>query len=95
MRNYFVIGSSPYEEDCIQVGAPDYYPKALQECQRFITLLRTILGPEPEGARLAIKAFDHDFGEYHEVVCWFDTENEAARAYAARCENEMPATWEG
>jgi len=22
--------------DCVQVGAPDYYPKALDECQRFI-----------------------------------------------------------
>ena len=95
MRDYFVIGCSPYEEDCVQVGDPHYYQKMLVECHRFIELLRTICGPEPEGAQLAIKAFDHDFGVYHEVVCWFNTENEAARAYAARCEDDMPATWEG
>jgi len=95
MRNYFVIGSSPYEEDCVQVGVPDYYPKALDECQRFITLLRTIFGPEPAGAQLAIKAFDHDFGTYHEVVVWFDTDIPASIEYAERCDNDAPATWEG
>ena len=94
-RNYFCIGSSPCEEDCAQVGTPDYHRKAIAECHRFIQLIRDTLGLEPEGAELRIKAFDHDFGEYHEVVCWFETDNEAARAYAARCEDDAPATWEG
>lgn len=95
MRDYFVIGSSPSGEDCVQVGAPDYYPKALDECQRFITLLRTLFGPEPEGAGLAIKSFDHDFGVYHEVVCWFNPDIPEAVEYAQRCEDEIPVTWEG
>ncbi len=95
MRNYFCIGASPSEEDCAQVGQPGYRKHALAECQRFIQLIRDTLGPEPAGAELRIMAFEHDFGQYHEVVCWFDIENQAAQAYALRCDNDAPATWEG
>jgi hypothetical protein len=93
-REYFCIGSSPYEEDCAQVGTPDYHRKAIAECHRFIQRIRDTLGPEPEGAELRIKAFEHDLGTYHEVVCWYDTSFPASFAYAQRCEDEMPATWE-
>ncbi len=95
MKNYFSIGASPSEEDCAQVGQPGYRTKALAECQRFIQLIRETLGTEPEGAALAIKSFDHDFGVYYEVVCWFDIENQEAQAYALCCDNDAPATWEG
>ena len=67
MRDYFSIGPTPSAEDCAQVGQPDYRRKALAECQRFIELIRKTLGPEPEGAELAIKSFPHDFGTYYEV----------------------------
>lgn len=33
--DYLEIGSSPYEEDCVQVGSPDYESKAKEECRRF------------------------------------------------------------
>ena len=95
MRNYFVIGSTPSEEDCVQVGQPDYHRKAIAEDVRFIQLIRDTLGPEPEGAELRIKAFDHDFGVYHEVVCWFDTDIPASVEYAQHCESDAPATWGG
>ena len=45
--------------------------------------------------RFAIKSFNHDFGMYYEVVCLFDTDDEEAAHYAYRCEDELPATWEG
>ena len=94
MRDYFCIGPTPREEDCAQVGQPDYRRKAIAECTQFIQLIRDTLGPEPEGAELRVKAFEHDFGTYHEVVCWFDTDNEAAIEYAHRCDDDAPATWE-
>lgn len=93
MRQYLVIGPTPCEENCAQVGQPDYHRKARAEGRRFIQLLRDTLGPEPEGAALRIESFPHDFGTYLEVVCWFETDNEAARAYARRCDDEAPATW--
>ena len=95
MRDFFPLGPTPREEDCAYVGEPDYGRKAPQECQRFIALLREIFGPEPEGAALRIKAFEHDFGTYHEVVCWFNPEIPESVDYAMRCENNTPATWEG
>jgi hypothetical protein len=95
MRDYFCIGPTPSNEDCAQVGQPNYRRKALAECERYIDLIRATLGPEPEGAELRIKGFDHDFGTYYEVVIWFEPDDVAAVAYAVRCEDEAPSTWEG
>jgi hypothetical protein len=95
MRDYLTLGSSPCDEDCAQVGQPDYEARAQEECRRFILLIRQKLGPEPEGAWLSTKSFPHDFGTYYEVVCLFDANDEAAAHYAYRCESELPATWEG
>jgi hypothetical protein len=95
MRNYFCLGPSPAEEDCAQVGQPNYRETALAECRRFIQLLRATFGPEPDGAHLRVKWFEHDFGAYCEVVCSFDPERAATVAYAQRCEDDAPVTWEG
>jgi hypothetical protein len=73
MRDYINIGTVPCDEDCAQVGQEGYREQAVKECRRFIELLRKTFGDEPEGARLPIKWFDHDFGSYCEVVCWYDT----------------------
>jgi hypothetical protein len=94
MRDFLNIGSTPCNEDCAQVGAHDYTERAVPECRRFIEVIRAKLGPEPEGARLAVKAFPHDFGTYHEVICYFEDSNPVAVEYAFKCESEAPATWD-
>mgnify|MGYP001581377714 CR=1 FL=1 len=94
MRDYIDIGSSPCEEDCAQVGSPDYYAKAKTECARFIDLIRRTLGEEPPGAHLAVKSNPHEFGTYYEVVCYFQDDDEEAQKYAYRCESEAPARWD-
>ena len=93
MRDYIDIGSTPTEEPCAQVGQPDYARQARAECARFIEAIRQVLGPEPEGAQLAIKSNPHDFGSYFEVVCYYDDNSEAATRYAFRCEAEAPTRW--
>ena len=94
MKDFLNIGSTPPAEDCEQLG-PDYdVQKAKEECQRYIDLLRKTLGDEPEGARLAIKGFDHDFGRYYEVVCYYYDDNQESVDYAYRCEGEGPENWE-
>jgi hypothetical protein len=50
-------------------------------------------GPEPEGAWLSVKWFEHDFGPYCEVVCYYNTDIQASVQYAFRCEDDLPATW--
>ena len=95
MRDDISIGSAPCDEDCVQVNPQGDYHEAMRaECRRFLELIRKKLGPEPEGARLAIKSNPHDFGVYYECVCFFDDANEAARDYALLCEGEAPTTWQ-
>lgn len=90
--DYLSIGSGPCEEACVQVSSDLTAMKA--ECWRFINLIRKHLGPEPEGARLKVKSFPHDFGSYLEVVCFYDENNEAASDYALKCESDAPANWD-
>ena len=95
MRDYIELGSAPSDEDCVQVNpSVDYYPLMQEECQRFLALIRQTMGVEPDGARLALKSFAHDFGTYIEVVCHFDTENSRSMQYAFECEANLPRTWE-
>ena len=94
MRDFMDIGSTPSDEPCAQVGEPDYEREARTECAHFIELIRKVLGPEPDGAHLAVKGFPHDFGQYYEVVCYFEDSDEEARNYAFRCESETPAKWD-
>ncbi len=95
MQNYFTLGPTPRDEPCACVGEADYEPRARAECKRFTALLRHKFGPEPEGARLTVKSFPHDFGPYHEVVVCFDDDFPDSVEYAFRCEDNLPATWEG
>ena len=95
MRNYISIGSSPCDEPCAQVGQLEYYPKAMAECKRFIDVIRKKLGDEPSGAHLAVKSNPHDFGNYLEVICYFEDSNKETSEYALRCESDAPTTWDG
>ncbi len=90
---YFCIGPAPAEEECPQVGEFAFSETARSTCQKFAELLRSTFGPEPVGAALVVKRFEHDFGEYFEVVCYYDTGNEIAEQYALRCANEAPTKW--
>jgi hypothetical protein len=93
MRDYLELGPTPCNEPCAQVGEDDYTARAFAECRRYIECIRKMLGNEPDGARLGIKAFPHDFGNYHEVVCYYDDDNEEAVNYAFKCESDGPKTW--
>lgn len=52
MREYLEIGSSPPEEDPVQVGSIGYSTRARIECNAYRNQLRRVLGEEPEGAQL-------------------------------------------
>ncbi len=88
------LGTAPANEECAQVGSPDYQDRALRECRAYAEAIRKVLGPEPEGARLRVKRESHDYGSYWELIVEYDGGNEAAARYAARCDAEAPTTWE-
>jgi hypothetical protein len=87
------IGPAPSDEDCVQVGEEDYGRRAMDECKRFIELIREKVGVEPAGARLYVKANPHDFGTYFEVAVRFDRCLDAAVDYAFRVERDAPSRW--
>ncbi len=95
MQDFLTLGPAPYEESCVYVGEDNYEERARAECRRFIAFLRSIVGPEPAGARLSVKSFPHDFGDYMEVVCYFNADIPESVEHAYRCEEQTPATWEG
>jgi hypothetical protein len=94
MRDYLTIGSSPAEESCAQVGTDNYLTRSRKECEVFIRYLRRIFGPEPEGAKLYVKSFPHDFGSYLEVCCSYEDSIPAAAEYAYKLEGESPGNWD-
>lgn len=92
-NEYLEIGATPPEESCMQAG-DDYDPEqAMEECDRYIKLLRQVFGPEPDGARLTIHSNSHEFGIYHEVVCRYDRSKPDSLAYAFACEGNGPIRW--
>jgi hypothetical protein len=94
MRDYVDIGPVPAGEECEQLG-PNYdSKKARRECQAFIRQIIRQIGLQPTGARLAIKANQHDYGTYHEVVCYYHEDYPDSVDYAFRCESEMPEHWD-
>lgn len=96
MRDHISIGCSPTDEECAQVGSEDYYERARKECIRFISLIRKVCGPEPElsTAQLKIKSNPHDFGDYLDVVCYFDDDDQLGIDYAFHVEGNTPETWD-
>jgi hypothetical protein len=92
-QTFIALGAVPARESPAPVGEPGYAEGALRECQRFMTVLRTAIGPEPDGARLRIRRSATEAGFYLDVIVEFDEENTTARAYAIRCDREAPTRW--
>jgi hypothetical protein len=92
-----IIGSSPIDEDCAQVGSPDYSRKSRIELRAFINQLKRAfpeLNNEDCPVRLSIKSFPHDFGTYHEVVANYNDDNEAGLELACKLEGNTPENWD-
>lgn len=94
MRDFLELGTTPYGEDCAQVGTDNYRENALKECNRYIAMLRKRFPYATEFNDFRIKWNPHDFGSYAEVVISFDDQDEMGRAYAFHVENNLPETWD-
>lgn len=99
-RDFLYLGPTPHEEECAQVRDPRYGKCANLECQVFIAALIAAVGPPPghrtdenAPAQFRVKSNPHDFGTYFEVVIKFNSQDEAAVAYAQRVEDRL-ARWD-
>lgn len=94
MKDYLDIGPCPAEEKAAQVGSEDCERRSKIECRAFINQLRRLHGPEPEGAKLGAKSFPHEFGNYLDVVCYYDSDLPDSLECAFKCESGTPARWD-
>ena len=94
MKQHLNLGSTPCDEDCAQVGQPDYQARMRVETARYIAQLERQFPKRPDGCRFAVKGFVHDFGNYHEVVVLYDDSVEAEVEFAFGVEADLPARWE-
>lgn len=94
-REYIDLESVPYEEECAQVGTPDYYVNARAECNRFISGLKKYFAAQISNVEIAFctKSNPHDFGNYLSVRLYYWANDEAAEEVAFLIENNIPATW--
>lgn len=93
-EDYVELSCSPIEEDCAQVGSDDYHARARKECQVFKDQLARQFHPLPDGVRLGIKSFPHDFGNYYEVVAYYVEDNEEATDFAWSMQDNLPEKWD-
>ena len=84
------IGSTPYNEDCAQLGVTESYSKmARLECLAFIAQLKRLNGNPPEGLLFKLTSNAHDFGDYLDVTVVFDEDDEDQLNYAYKCEEGL------
>lgn len=94
MRDSLYLGSTPYGEDCAQVGQEGFMKRARAEARAYIGQLERTFGKPPEGCSLVIRICPHDFGAYPVVEAVFCPELKHAVDYAYRCENNQPELWD-
>ena len=92
---FIEIGPVPGEENCAQLGSPDYTEASLRECEVFRRMLYRLF-PVPEGLPVAFvgRTHPHDFGNYREVSIRYDDANGQAADFAYEVESSAPAEWD-
>ncbi len=94
MIDELFLSTTPVNEPCAQLGAPDYHRRTRAECRAFIGQLHRQFGEPPAGAWLKVRRCEHDFGTYHELVVRFDDSCEQAVDFAYQLEGELPLQWD-
>ncbi len=88
---YIELCSTPYEEDCAQIGEENYNSKSRIECEVYISQLERLF---PD-AQFGVKSFSHDFGRYREVVVYYDDNDDESTSVAFEVESNLPTEWDG
>lgn len=89
------IGPSPCEENCAQVGRPDYDERSRRECRVFQRMLERLFPlPGDVPAQYVVKSFPHDFGAYREVCVRYDDTDARACDHAYQVEANTPPEWD-
>ena len=95
MKDYVFIGSSPVDEECVGVtDKKPYLDDMKEELVRFRTMLNNIWPwCGKYNVRLAIMWQQHDFGQYGEIVAYYDDADRVAMECAYYLEDKTPSKW--
>lgn len=95
MTDYFELGSTPSDENCVQVlPDTDYYQEMREECYKFKKMLEKRFPiPEEIKAWFSVKTFHHEFGRYCEVCINFDDSDFQSVEFACFVEDSIPEKW--
>jgi hypothetical protein len=93
-RDYLTLGSSPTEEDCVQINEINYYEKSRKECNAYIRQIIRTHGDPPDQTSIVIQSCVHEFGTYHEVICSYDNDIQESVEYALHVEANLPEKWD-
>lgn len=90
MREYIELGSTPIEENCTQTTDVDFESRSAKECKAYAHQLKRLF----PNSSFSIKSFAHDFGNYKEVVVYYNPDNQEDSDRAANIENNLPLYWD-
>ncbi len=96
---YISLGSSPYEEDCAQIGRQGYETRALAECNAYLHQMERIARAAGftlpnEKVELVIQPNAHDFGTYYEVNVRYDGDDEEVSRLVIFLDSNNPTSWD-
>jgi len=93
--DYISLGPVPYDENCAQVGEPDFKSRASKEMTAYMGQLYRMF-PEAEEKNVAFikKWWNHDFGQYGEVVALYFAEDLDGLNFVLEVESGIPMNWD-
>lgn len=94
--DYITLGPTPPDEDCAQVGEPNFRKLATVQMKAYVNQLNRRFDNWVKDGYILFdkKWFNHDFGSYGEVVVYYNTEDEMSRMCAISVDRSIPTYWD-
>lgn len=94
-NDYLTLGPVPCDEDCAQVGEPDFRNQSRREMKAYLNQLkREFADWDKSNVNFKITIFSHDFGSYGEVCVEYNDYDEVGSDFAIHVENNLPMNWD-
>jgi hypothetical protein len=94
MRDYLMLGPTPYEEPCCQVGKSSSKMMML-ETMAFCRQLKDLLAKQFTEVKVEVKPKreEHEFGSYYQAAVYYEEDDKEAVDQAFWLENNTPENW--
>jgi len=91
----FNLGTTvPHEEECIQLGQPNYSAFSKIEANTLMKQIIRELGNPPSGCRMKLVGCEHDFGVYYDIALVYDEDDAEHVEWFLKVEGKLPMNWD-